>query len=283
MGLLGLLLSAYYILLLARVIIPDTGQMAFNQPYRLVVKLTEPVIALSARFLPPRFRRLAALPAIGILILLHGVILRGEGGPRIAVFNWGFIRWSFSTGKPFWGLGASLAHYLVLTYRVFAFLFLVILVSPEISSDQVSRLIRTLAQPLIRLTRSRPAAAIFLPVSFTAVMSGTWLIYRALGWLEGEGGIFGPVLVTSLALPLQLTTVIVYLILFQAILSWFDGGRRTGAFSWLEFFVEPFLRPLRRLHLVVGSFDLTPLAAIFALLIFRSIAERILLEIYRAL
>ncbi len=284
MGLIGLLLSAYFVFLLIRAVVPDTGQMAFNQPFRLVVKLTEPVIAFSARLLPPGSRRLAALPAIGLLILLHGVIFMGDSDPRAGIFSWGFISWDFATARPFWGLGAALGHYLVLTYRFLAFLFLVVLISPEISSDQVSRLIRTMVQPLIRVVRSRPAAAVLLPTAFTAAMAGLWSLLQALGGLGGEGRIFIRSLINSLVIPLQLTTLIIYLIIFQALLSWFDAGRRgAGAFSWLEFFVEPFLKPLRRFNLVLGRIDLTPLAAIFGLSIFRRVAERILWEVYRAL
>lgn len=283
MGLLGLLLSAYFILLLVRAAVPDTGQIAFNQPYRLVARLTEPVISFSARLLPGRFRRLAAFPAIGFLILLHGVVLMGETGPRAGILTWGFVRWVFATGQPFWGLGAALAHYLVLSYRVFAFLILVALISPEISSDQVSRLIRTVIQPLIRASRSLRSAAILLPIAFTLAMVGLWRLYGAAGWLGVEGAFAVRTLVNSLVPPLQLTTVIIYLILFQAVFSWFEGGRAAGAFSWLESFVEPFLQPLRRFHLVWGRIDLTPLAAIAALMVFRLVVERILSEIFRAL
>jgi uncharacterized protein YggT (Ycf19 family) len=284
MDLLGFLLYAYFILLMTRLLIPDTGQMAFNQPYRLVVKLTDPVIAFSGRFLPPRSRRLAALPVIGLLILLHGVILRGETGSRTGTFTLGFIDWDFATARPFWGLGAVLAHYLVLSYRIFAFLLLIVLISPEIASDQVSRLIRSLVQPLIRAARSRWGAAVLLPASFTVAIAGLQRLYLAMGWLTGDGVFIGRTLINSLVLPLPLITVIIYLIIFQAVLSWFDGGRgAAGPFSWLEFFVEPFLRPLRRFNLVLGRIDLTPLAAIFALVIFRRLAERILSEIYRAL
>ena len=284
MGFIGLLLSAYFVLLVIRAVVPDTGQMAFNQPFRLVVKLTEPVVAFSARLLPPRSRRLGALPAIGLLILLHGIVFMGESGPQAGVFTWGFSDWSFVTVRPFWGLGAAVAHYLVLSYRILAFLLLVVLISPDISSDQVSRLIRSLIQPLVRAARSRAAAAGLLPVLFTLVISGLWRLYLALGWLGGEGALILRTLIDSLVLPLQLTTLVIYLIFFQAILSWFDGGRRGGGpFSWLEFFVEPFLKPLRRLNLVLGRIDLTPLAAIVGLMIFRGVAERILFEIYRAL
>ncbi len=284
MGLLGLLLSAYFILLLVRALVPDTGQMAFNQPYRLVVKLTEPVISFSARFLPARFRRLAALPAIGFLILLHGVLFTREAGPGAGEFTWGFIRWSFLTGRPFWGLGAGLAHYLVLSYRLFFFLLLIVLISPGAAPDQVSRLIRSLLQPLFKLARDRRAAAIVLPLLFTAGMTVLWRLYRAAGWLEGEGAVLGRALVNSLVLPLQLATVIVYLIFFRALLSWFEATRRsTGPSVWLEHFVEPFLRPFRRLNLVLGTIDLTPLAAIFAILIARRILETVLFQVYRAL
>ena len=284
MGLLGLLLSAYFILLLVRALVPDTGQMAFNQPYRLAARLTEPVISFSARLLPLRFRRLAALPAIGFLILLHGVVLTGASGPQAGAFDWGFVRWVFIPAQPFWGLGKSLAHYLVLSYRVFAFLFLVVLVSPEISSDQVSRLIRTLVQPLTRALRGRGTAAAALPLIFTAAMFLLWRFFGAVGWVGAEGMMIGKTLVNSLVLVLRLATVIIYLIFFRAVLSWFEASRRwTGPFAWLELFVEPFLRPFWRFKLILSRIDLSPLAAIFTIWVGRKFAENILFEIYQAL
>ncbi len=250
-----------------------------------MVRLTEPVIAFSARCLPRGAQRLAALPVLAAVLLLQGVLLMGESGPRAGIFTWGFTTWVFATGRPFWGVGAALARYLVLIYHFFVLLLLAVLITPDAASfDQVSRLVRTLLQPLIRIARGRWPAAAALPLVFTAAMVVLGKIYAAFGWISGEEMSIGRALVDSLVLPLQLATVIVWLIFFRAILSWFDAARRSsGPFVWLELFVEPFLRPFRRLHLVLGRVDLTPLAAIFALLVLRKIAEIVLLELYRTL
>ncbi len=282
MGLVGLLLSVYFILLLIRALVPDTGQITFNQPYRMVVKLTEPAVAFFARLLPSRSRRRAAFPALGAVILLRGIILMGG---ESAIFSWGFTEWRFAAARPFWGVGCALAGYLVLVYQLFALLLLVILITPGSASfDQVSRLLRTLLQPLIRTARGRWPAAAALPLIFTAAMALLWSLYGALGWVEAAEMSVGKTLVNSLVIPLQLATVIIWLIIFRAILSWFDAARRSGGpFAWLELFVEPFLRPFRRFNLVLGRVDLTPLAAIVAIAVGRRILETILFEIYRAL
>jgi len=285
MGLVGLLLSVYFILLLIRALVPDTGQITFNQPYRMVVKLTEPAVAFFARLLPPRARRRAAFPALGAVILLRGIILMGDPGLESGLFSWGFTGWRFTAAQPFWGVGCALAGYLVLVYQLFALLLLVILITPDAASfDQVSRLIRTLLQPLIRIARGRWPAAAALPLLFTAAMALLWMLYGALGWVDAAGMSVGKTLVNSLVIPLRLARVIVYLIIFRAILSWFDAARRSsGPFAWLELFVEPFLRPFRRFNLVLGRIDLTPLAAIVAIVVARKIVETILFEIYRTL
>ncbi|MDP8237073.1 MAG: YggT family protein [Candidatus Erginobacter occultus] len=285
MGLVGLLLSVYFILLLIRALVPDTGQITFNQPFRMVVKLTEPVVAFFARLLPPRSRRRAAFPALGAVILLRGIILMGDPGLESGIFSWGFTGWRFAAAQPFWGVGCALAGYLVLVYQLFALLLLVILITPDAASfDQVSRLIRTLLQPLIRTVRGRWPAAAALPLIFTAVMALLWILYGALGWVDAAGMSVGKTLVNSLVIPLRLARVIVYLIIFRAILSWFDAARKSsGPFAWLELFVEPFLRPFRRFNLVLGRIDLTPLAAIVAIVLARKIVETILFEIYRTL
>lgn len=284
-GLLGFLLSVYFILLLVRTLVPDTGQITFNQPYRLVVKLTEPVVAFSARNIPLRFRRLAALPPLAAVVLIQGIILMSETGPRAGIVVWGFTSWGFVTTRPFWGVGSALAGYLVLVYRLFALLLLVVLITPESASfDQVFRLIRTLLHPFIRAVRGRWTAVVVLPLAFTAAMALLWRLYGGIGWVRGEEMIIAKSLINSLVIPLQLATVIIYLIFFQAILSWFAAARRSsGPFIWMELFVEPFLRPFRRFNLILGRVDLTPIVVIVALLIIRKVTETILFEIYRTL
>ncbi|MFH1037038.1 MAG: YggT family protein [PVC group bacterium] len=285
MGIIGLLFSIYFLLLLVRAIIPDTGQISFNRPYRLIVRLTEPVITVLARIFPGRSRRPAPVLGMLLLVLLNGVLYSGDTGRESGFFSCGISRWAFVTTAPFWGVGKSFAHYFILIYRFLALLLAVTLLSPLTSaSDQVSRLVKSLLQPVLNSPWRRWTAAAAIPVIVTSMIILLRELYQAVGWLEGEGINPAGAFLDSLALLVQLFTVVVYLLIFRAVISWFPAIRGAGGpLSWLEFFTEPFLRPFRRLGLSPGSIDLTPLAAIFVIIIGQKILLSILGEIYTAL
>ncbi len=282
MGIIGLLFSIYFLLLLIRALIPDTGQIAFNRPYRLIVKLTEPVVAFLARLFPGRTGRAAPILGILLLIIFHGVLYAGETGRESSLFPCGISRWVFVTAVPFWGVGKSFAHYSLLTYRFLSLLLAITILSPQASaSDQVSRLAKSLLQPVLAPPWRRWMAAVALPVGATVMIIFLRELYQGVGWLGKEG--INPVgaFLDSVALLIQLLTLIVYLLIFRAVISWFPAIRGYGgALSWLEFFTEPFLRPFRRMGLSLGSIDLTPLAAVFAIIITQKVLLGILGEIY---
>ena len=152
MGLIQLIFSVYFIFLLIRLTVPNTGQMAFNQPYQLVVKFTRPVLDFLGRpFRRPPSAALAAL-AVGLLILIQGLISTGGEGVS-PVYDLYFARLIFHPSSSLWGVGKSLIYFLGLTYRIYFFLMMITLVSPlRDSSDQISRLIKMLAFPLRKRT-----------------------------------------------------------------------------------------------------------------------------------
>jgi uncharacterized protein YggT (Ycf19 family) len=282
MGIIETVFSIYFVMLLIRAVIPDTGQMTFNQPYRLVVKLTDPAIANLAKIMP-RQRR-AWTPVLGMLLLMivQGAIYAGGKNVQARIFDCGLIPWVFSPERKFWGVGKSFIVYLVLIYRLYALLFLIYLVSPlSHSSDQISRLIKGMFRPWERFSRARIVAPVIGIVGFSLLLTVIWKLYQGLGWLRAEGMIPVKAGLNSIALLIQLLSVIIFLIVFRAVISWFDSsGRYGGPLSWLKVFTDPFIRPFRHLNLVIGRFDLTPLVAIFVLYLVRSLSLRILISCY---
>ncbi|MEA1927234.1 MAG: YggT family protein, partial [Candidatus Auribacterota bacterium] len=262
--------------------IPDTGQMKFNHPYRFIVKLTSPVVDNLARLMPHRTRRWAPLLGMLLPVIIQGAIYAGGTTIQSRIFDCGITRWVFFSNQAFWGVGKSIISYLVLIYRFYALLLLISLLSPVSSSyDQISRLIKMLLRPRERFGQSRLVSPAVLVIGFALILTLIWKIYQALGWLGEMGMVPLKAGLDSIALLLSLISIIIFLIIVRAVLSWFDSsGRYNGPLFWVRQFSDPFLRPFRRLNLVIGGFDLTPLVAIFALVLIRKLTIVILVGLY---
>ncbi|MDP8215419.1 MAG: YggT family protein [Candidatus Euphemobacter frigidus] len=285
MGLLEPVFSIYFVLLLIRAVIPDTGQMTFNQPYRLVIKITRPVVDFLSRVFSRQ--NITPAPVLGMLLIifLQGLLYMGRSGSGTGVFFLGLSRWNFATTMPFWGMGQSIVYYLILLYRLYAFLLIIALISPlESASDQVSRLAKRIIQPVENVGRGRWPSLFILFISFTFLLTGLWKIYQVIGWLEPERLIPVKAGLDGIAIIIPLSWVIVFLIILRVVFSWFTRTRSSGGpLTWLGLFTEPFLRPFRRLNLAIGTIDLTPLVAILAVVIAGRVLSVIIGSAYFAL
>ena len=81
-------------------------------------------------------------------------------------------------------------------------------------------------------------------------------------------------------LALNVIQLILLIIVAHAMLSWLlAAGMRNDAiirvYQTLNLALEPLFRPLRRVLPPMGMFDLTPIAAIFILIILRSLIIRL--------
>lgn len=70
----------------------------------------------------------------------------------------------------------------------------------------------------------------------------------------------------------------VYMLLLGvfALMSWFPGAYQSALGYWVGYFVNPLLRPFRKLNLRFGMLDLTVLGAFVAL----NFSRHILMQIY---
>ncbi len=276
-----LVFPIYFVFLLVRLLVPDTGQMTFNLPYRFIVKLTRPVVDNLARPLPHSLKRLSPLLAIALLILLQGIFYSGESG-IYRVFQCGFARLVFASNQPLWGLGKSLLAYLLLLYRLYLFLFFLVLLSPLLdSSEQTARLIKLLLRPFEKVLRLRWPAPALLFAAFVLVLGAAWRLYQAIGWVAPQKAIFLKAIAGGLTVPVQLISLVNFLIIARAVFSWFAAARPyRGPGFWLESITDPFLKPFKRMGLTAGNFDLTPLVAIFALYVLQKFLLIILAKIF---
>ncbi|MFH1383297.1 MAG: YggT family protein [Chloroflexota bacterium] len=73
-----------------------------------------------------------------------------------------------------------------------------------------------------------------------------------------------------------LCTILVYTILARVILSWFTMNRYSPMVAVLDGLTEPIMAPLRRIIPPLGMFDITPIVAVFILVIIPWLLERLL-------
>lgn len=157
----------------------------------------------------------------------------------------------------------------VLTFAVYCFLlrFLLPLVRADFRnplSQAILALTNWLVMPLRRLLPPVGRVDTASVVALLAVQVGATLVLFRL-----QTGVLMPVLpllVLSLRMLLASTLLLfTVLIVIHALLSFIAPGARSPATSLLASLCEPLLGPLRRLGLVVGGLDLSPLVAIVGL------------------
>ncbi len=257
MDLLPLLFNGYFLLLLLRLTIADTGQAAFNRIYRFIVKATDPVVVPLSRLPVRAGRPLSLWICLVLLVLIRGLTLEA---PSI---NFGAAVWSFDRSQLLWRPAASLVRYFNFIFQFYLFtLFIVRFWPPGMPGDETKRLI-DFALPPVRLDRAGwgglfAGYAVLLAAGRVGLASAGLLLPESSPW-------WGSPLI-AVALAARLLPVIRYLIIAAVILSWLRafsmGG---GRFYGLESLAEVFIRPFRPLRLQVGSFDLTPLVAILVI------------------
>jgi len=157
----------------------------------------------------------------------------------------------------------------VLSFAVYCFLFRVLLQLARADfrnplSQAILALTNWLVMPLRRVLPPVGRVDTASIVALLAVQIGATLILFRL-----QTGVLMPLvplLVASLRMLLA-TVLLLYtvLIVIYALLSFIAPGARSPATSLLASLCEPLLGPLRRLGLVVGGLDLSPLVAIVGL------------------
>ncbi len=282
MSLIELALGFYFACLLVRALIPDEGQTAFNPLYRAAASVTRPALD----------RLLRAFPRAGRSgpVLLMAIVVLGQGllyllsGPPARRFDLPLRDWIFVGSSPLWPWAKTLAFYLVLLFRLLAFAAVVLaLKRPEDAYDQLSRLFRAALSWAQRvLDQNRFALPVLLFAVFSAALAAFWKGFMALGLVPDEKMLAAQAGLIAAALLVSLSSAFVWLIVIHALLSWLPLGNWSGPRGdWLAPLTEPLVAPFRRWNLRFGSWDLSPLAAIVALMLGRRLAMILLDSLWR--
>jgi uncharacterized protein YggT (Ycf19 family) len=282
MGLIELALGFCFTLLLVRALVPDEGQAAFNPLYRTTIALTRPALDRIRRLIPQAGRTGPVL-LMALIVAFQGLLylLSGPSGRRVDLV---LRPWFFVGISPLSCWAKAAVFYLSLIFRLLAFAAVILaLQRPENSCDQISRLFREALSPADRLcAKNRFALPGLLVVLFAVALALFWKAFSLLGLLPGETMLPLQSLLIAAAVFAGLSSVFALLIFAQALLSWLPlGGFSGSSGAWLASLTEPLIAPFRRFHLRFGQWDLTPMAAIAALLIGRGLAMIILAALLR--
>ena len=148
------------------------------------------------------------------------------------------------------------------------------------SPDQLSRLVRKVVVP----REMGKNGLLVLAACFALAIALLRILYQVLGLVSPVipiSVIPAAAVFSSVACLLPLIQVFIILIIIRAVFSWFASAPGAGLTSdWLEFLTEPFMLPFRRMGLRVGRLDLSPLVAIFALIITRRLLTYLILQLY---
>ena len=253
----------YFLLLLLRLSIADTGQAAFNRAFQFVVKATDPALRMAVKFLPRRGRSAALWFCLFLIVFLRGLFfLAAAEADR--VFDFSLLHWNFNLDHGLWWLGKSFVYFFALIFQFYAFIFSVQLLWPAgVPGEELKRLIDLALVPL-RLDRWKPAGLFTAASLFLGVL---WAWFGFAGLLMGSAPRWWLSPFLAAALVVRLIPATIGLVIVAVILNWL---RVVGVGRWssygLESLAEVFLRPFRPLRLRVGAFDLTPLVVVIVLL-----------------
>ncbi|HPJ71862.1 MAG TPA: YggT family protein, partial [bacterium] len=221
----------------------------------------------------------AAAAALALSVLLLGAIYP-PAARRLALFP---DHWIFTAGSFFWGPARALAALAVFWYQVAAFFLFLECLSPG-TANQMTRLSAQVLGP-VRRALPRPGPALLAWVAaFGALLALVRVSYVAAGlllppseplirgWLSAAGALLG------------FSGIVVLLLIARAVLSFLPpAGPRGGMGYMVETLTDPILRPFRALNLRIDRWDLTPAAAIVAVLVARRLAELVLFRLYEVL
>jgi len=280
MEIIDLVFRGYFLLLLLRLTITDTGQAAFNWVFQFIVKATDPAIRPMGRIFPRGGRAAVIWMCLGLLTLIRGLLFLSSASPSL-LFDLHLVRWSFNSDHSLWWLGKSFIYFFTVVFQFYAFILTVHRLWPiGLPGEESKRLIDLALEPL-RFKRWG-LGGLFLV--FSLILAAIWFWFGFTGMLVKTTPSWWRAPLLAAALMVRLIPVIIYLIIAVVILGWL---RMFGMGRWslhsLESLVEVFLRPLRGLQLRAGTWDLTPLVAVLILYFLERMLMELLTGIYRVL
>ncbi|MDH3603227.1 MAG: YggT family protein [Candidatus Tectomicrobia bacterium] len=251
-SLISVIIDIYILLLFVRMFIGSSER--FDAVFGLVSRATDPVVTPLGAVL--RTRRFDFAPALVILVLL---LLKG---------------------MMFGSIPRTLLGFASTLFQLYVLIIIIIAGFSEYYTNPIASFGQRLVNPVravaANFSRNLTTVNILSVVILIIVHSIITVILSQLAGASPAISIKDAVL-GSFGLILNLTTFFVYVVLFNALLSWVNPDPLNPVVQLLALLSAPIVEPIRRVvPPLAGAIDLSPMIAIFALFIARGVGERIL-------
>ena len=254
-GLINFIINFYIFLFFIRMFM--TARERYDSLLGLVFRATDPILVPIGSSLKLNQTSQAPLLVLVALILLKGLLFQS-------------IPHAFQSFFSFLFQVYALTLIVIMSYREY-------FVNPIVNFAQ--RLVNPIRAIAANLSNSLLAVNL---VSLVIVIVLHTLIVLVLNGVMGvdRSAPAQAALLTSLILILDLTTFFIRVIIINALLSWVSPDPDNPVVQLLSLLSAPIVDPFRRIiPPLAGMLDLSPIAAIFALLIARGIGGNILFAI----
>jgi YggT family protein len=239
------IIDLFIILFFVRIFIAESER--FDPIFGLIVQATNQVIIPLRTALPWRQAAPACLVVIAALLVLKGLVVRSIPG--------------------------TLQAFVSTLFQLYVFIMVIIAAYREYYTNPITTFGQRMVNPIRAVVAHMSQHLLTVNLLSIVLLIVLHTVLTVL--LSGRG--VKEALVLSLVLVIGLTTYFIFAIIINALLSWVSPDPLNPIVQFLALISAPIVEPVRRvIPPLAGAIDLSPMIAIFALMIGRDIALRLL-------
>ena len=242
------IIDLFIILFFLRIFIAESER--FDPVFGLIFQATNRVIIPLRTALPGGQAAPACLVVIAALLVLKGLVVRS--------------------------IPATLQGFASTLFQIYVFIMVIIASYREYYTNPLTSFGQRMVNPVravaANVSQHLPTVNILSIVLLIVLHTVVTILLSGLGVKEA--------IILSLGLVIDLTTYFIFAIIINALLSWVSPDPMNPIVQLLALISAPIVEPIRRVvPPLAGAIDLSPMIAIFALMIGRNIAESLLASI----
>ncbi len=252
-ALINLIFNFYIFLFFIRMFM--TSRERYDNLLGMAYRFTEPILRYTGSTLRVNQFNFAPLLVVAVLLMLKGLIFPGVG------------------------IAGTFQDFFSFLFQVYALTLIIMMSYQEYFVNPIINFAQRLVNPIRAMAANVSNNLLMVNIValvFVIVLHAAIVLVLS-GMIGGEAITFKDALTQTLYLILNLTTFFVYVIVVNALLTWFSPDPMNPLVQLLSLLAAPIVEPFRRLIPPLGGmFDLSPMIAIIALLFVRGIGHSIL-------
>ncbi len=255
-ALINLIIHFYIFLFFIRMF--TTSRERHDNLLGMAYRFTDPVLRYAGSGL--RLNQFNFAPLLMVFLLL---VLKGLLSPRI-------------------GIAGTFQEFFSFLFQVYALTLIVIMSYREYFVNPIVNFAQRLVNPIRAMAANVSNNLLMVNIVSLAfvIVLHTAIVLVLSGMIGGEALTFKDALLRTLYLILNLTTFFIYVIVVNALLTWFSPDPMNPLVQLLSLLAAPIVEPFRRfIPPLGGMFDLSPMIAIIALMFVQGIGHSILSSI----